>query len=730
MAATKSAGGAELLAPAGDFETALAAFAAGADAVYLGLSDYSARAFAKNFTFEELSNLIAYARSLHPRRKVYVTFNTLVDEDSLEDAAGILARLEEIGPDALIVQDIGIAALCREHFPKLELHASTQLVAHNLEGVLALGEMGFTRVVLARELSLEEIVSIAKRCGKIELECFIHGALCYSLSGLCLYGAMEKDRSGNRGRCPYCCRMPHDGVYPFSMKDLRLGADVRRLIDAGVVSLKVEGRMKSPLYVASVVKYYRSLIDGVPGEITLSDLETVFSRRTTKLYFDASRRSGADVSAVNPVDSSSLGHLGTPIGRVKRITKDREGRSWIRFHTSRALERHDGLQFDTMVDGRHIGIGIGEMRQAISRVNVFEVEAGCDVEIEIPEDFPVRSGETVYCSMSNAVKRMFPKVPFRPSDLRRGTEVGVAVAISADRVTASADGVECSIEGVFDFAKNPERTFDAVKKAFSKTGGSGFCVRGVSLADPEGRFVPMSELNDLRRDLLERLEDEYDRRRREKVDRALACAAEGPGIARPVRTVKIRAGEKLPAGTWDEVVVAVNAGTEAAAVATLDHPCLRLALPVYNPELSFNALRSAVKRLLRAGFRRWEASDLATLRLLRSLGVEDITADWTLYAFNSRALSYLAGMGVGRFVASPENSRENLQYLAESGFHVEFLGQQSTPLFISLTPPAGEVQGLAVFERDGLYVTARPVPRTFETPPGHPGRIDLSWNAI
>ena len=144
----------ELLSPAGDFETALAAFAAGADAVYCGLSDFSARAFAKNLSPDELKSLVAYARSQNPPRRVYVTFNTLVDECRLETAVETLATLDDISPDALIVQDIGIARICREHFPSLELHASTQLVAHNLEGVLSLKETGFRRVVLSRELSL------------------------------------------------------------------------------------------------------------------------------------------------------------------------------------------------------------------------------------------------------------------------------------------------------------------------------------------------------------------------------------------------------------------------------------------------------------------------------------------------------------------------------------------------------------------------------------------------
>ncbi len=155
---------------------------------------------------------------------------------------------------------------------------------------------------------------------------------------------------------------------------------------------------------------------------------------------------------------------------------------------------------------------------------------------------------------------------------------------------------------------------------------------------------------------------------------------------------------------------------------------MRLGLPVYTSEPEFNKLRIAVKRAIRDGQAKWEASDLATLRTLKGLGVTDITADWTLYAFNSRSLAELSEMGVKRFVASPENSRENLQYLAESGYDVEFLVQQSTPLFVSLTEPAARPADLAVFRCDGLWVTTKPAPRTFETPGGVSVRTDLSWD--
>ena len=748
---------AELLSPAGDFDTALSAFAAGADAVYCGLADFSARAFAKNFSREDLAKLVRYARA--NGKKVYVTFNTVLDEDAVEGAVETLADLEEIGPDALIVQDLGVARLVRKHFPGLAIHASTQLVAHNLEGVLAMKELGFSRVVLARELSLEEITSIAKRSG-VELEAFIHGALCYSVSGLCLFSAMEKDRSGNRGKCAYCCRLPYetesgDKTLSFSMKDLRLGEDVRKLVAAGVVSLKIEGRMKSPLYVSTVTKYYRDILDSSSSHLltpssshplplspshlltpspSLADLETVFSRRTTELYLNGRGAKGV-------IDPESLGHLGTPIGTVKRVTKDREGNAWLRFHTARALEKHDGLQFASPEGGKPVGFGITMMRQAISRAPVFEVAAGTDVEILLPppdkeRPLDIRSGATVYCSMSNKVKRDFPVPSFRPSDYPGTVKVDVEVTIAPDRIVANGH----EIRGSFMAAKNPDKTADAVRKAFSKLGETGYALGKLTVNDPGKLFAPMSVLNDLRRDLVESLDEERAKAKRAKIERALADDETGSySPSRAFRRVKLRPDEPLPPGTWDEIIVAINSSTPSDHVSCFmlhaSCPC-RLALPVYTAEPDFNRLRVAVKRFIREGFTAFEASDLATVRMLKGLGVEDITADWTCYAFNAHALAAWTEFGVKRFVASPENNRENLVFLAESGYDVEILSQQSTPLFISLHEPerkGGDLRDsngreIAVFERDGMWITTKRAPRVFTVPAGASSRVDLSWD--
>ena len=256
----------ELLAPAGNREAAFAAFHNGADAVYLGLKKFSARAEADNFAIEGVGEVAAFAHSLAPRRKVYAAVNTVIRDAEIPDLCDAIMELAETGVDALIVQDLGAARIAGRIAPGLRLHASTQAAIHTAAGVRRAAALGFSRVTLARELSIEEIRSIARGC-ETEIEVFIHGALCFSYSGLCLFSSLFRGRSGNRGRCAYPCRdsfQTEDGRsgFFFSMKDLGAGALARDLMDAGVASLKIEGRMKSPLYVAAVTDYYRRILDG------------------------------------------------------------------------------------------------------------------------------------------------------------------------------------------------------------------------------------------------------------------------------------------------------------------------------------------------------------------------------------------------------------------------------------------------------------------------------------
>ncbi len=270
MAVKKKGNNPELLAPAGSINVFESAIEAGADAVYIGAPALNARALSRDFTLAEIAAMINFA---HRRDvKLYLAANSLMKENEIPQALETLASLEELEPDALIIQDLGVFHLCKKYFPGLRLHASTLLGAHNSLAVRRFAGMGFDRVVLARELTVKEIGAIA-RSSRAELEVFIHGALCFSYSGLCLFSSYLGGKSGLRGRCVQPCRRRYHWNqrgdrpgYFFSMNDLSGIDQVHMLQKAGVSSLKIEGRLRSAHYVSSVVKAYRMVIDAGPGD--------------------------------------------------------------------------------------------------------------------------------------------------------------------------------------------------------------------------------------------------------------------------------------------------------------------------------------------------------------------------------------------------------------------------------------------------------------------------------
>ena len=249
----------ELLAPAGDFECLIAAVRGGADAVYVGGKMFSARAYAKNFDIDEIRKAVSYCH-LHGVR-LYVTMNILLYDGELDEALAFAKELYLAGVDALIVADLGLVSLLRERLPDFELHASTQMSVNNSIGADLAYALGCTRVVLARELTGKNMRDVTEKC-KAETEVFLHGALCVCHSGQCLFSSMIGGRSGNRGECAQPCRLPYNnGRYVLSLSDLSLADHVVELIESGVASLKIEGRMKSPDYVYAVTSIYRRLLD-------------------------------------------------------------------------------------------------------------------------------------------------------------------------------------------------------------------------------------------------------------------------------------------------------------------------------------------------------------------------------------------------------------------------------------------------------------------------------------
>lgn len=288
----------ELLAPAGSMEALRAAVCNGADAVYLGADTFNARMNARNFSAADLQEAVVYC---HVRGvKVHLTLNTLVLDREMPRAAELIRMAASCGVDAFIVQDLGMVSLCRQLAPDVPIHASTQMSIHSLEGVLEAAALGCSRVVLARELPAEEIAHICKK-SPVEIEVFVHGALCMCYSGQCYLSAVIGRRSGNRGQCAQPCRLPYgygrfeSTRYPLSLKDNCLAGELDELRRMGVASIKIEGRMKRPEYVAIVTRAYRTVLNG--GKLTqadLQELETAFSRQGfTDGYFKG--QTGSDM---------------------------------------------------------------------------------------------------------------------------------------------------------------------------------------------------------------------------------------------------------------------------------------------------------------------------------------------------------------------------------------------------------------------------------------------------
>lgn len=307
----------EILAPVGGEEQLTAAVRSGADAVYLGTKNFNARNSASNFDGAALQNAVKYC---HARNvKVYITMNTLITDDEIDNILTEIRTIAESGADAVIIQDLAVAALWQKHCPEMRLHASTQMTIHNVAGAVAAEKLGFKRIVLARELSLSEIKKITEAV-RAEIEVFVHGALCMSVSGTCLLSSMLGARSGNRGRCAQPCRLNFNcktREYALSLKDLSLIDNLPQLIDAGVTSFKIEGRMKRPEYVAAAVTAVKNALDG--NEVDTKSLQAVFSRSGfTKGYLENKRdltmfgfRRHEDVTAAKDV-----------LGNLKSLYKD------------------------------------------------------------------------------------------------------------------------------------------------------------------------------------------------------------------------------------------------------------------------------------------------------------------------------------------------------------------------------------------------------------------------
>ncbi len=513
----------ELLSPAGNPQALEAAIAAGADAVYLGYTAFGARAGAGNFNEEELTNAVSLCHSLGI--KIYTTVNTLVKEEETGELEEVLKLLDHLKVDGLIVQDIGVAGYVRQNHPSLSLHASTQMAIHNLQGAIFLKDAGFQRVVLARECSLETIKEVAAL--GIETEVFVHGALCVSQSGQCIFSGMVGERSGNRGRCAQACRLPYqyDGQWGnwLSPKDMNVRDGLKELYEAGVVSLKIEGRVKSKEYVSEVTDFYRKGMNGLlqgkyqnATEKEKKQMAQIFNRGGfTKGY--AFGEQDKDV-----VDLQRVNHQGVSLGRVTRME-----RNFAFVLVEEDLYPQDGLRF----------LGKEEIEITYSGPLTLKGSQG---KVWLREGEEVRPGTKVMRlwsnkQMENAMKREKEKISVEASLYAvPGEKALLEISDGFLKGTARGETVEpaqkapLSQENVFtSLAKLKETPFVLTKGTLVGEGG----------------FLPLKTINQLRNkaveDLIEKRIEAFEKKETTFIKAPLTFQkGEKPSFQQPIIMVR------------------------------------------------------------------------------------------------------------------------------------------------------------------------------------------------
>lgn len=515
----------ELLAPAGSPEAFQAAIAAGADAVYLSGKRFGARKSAPNFTDGEIEAAIDYAHRRDVR--VYITLNTLVHDRELESIADYLIWLYSVGADAVLVQDTGIASLARKIVPLLSLHASTQMTLHNTDGVRWAAEQGFSRVVLARELSLGEITCIARETEEygIGLEVFAHGALCYSFSGQCLLSSVIGGRSGNRGMCAQPCRKPYslmtgdpdeygrpDGLHEvhvpghflLSPKDLCTCSSLPELVNSPVVSLKIEGRMKSAEYVSIVVSTYRRALDAIAAgkaDVSLTaqqDLLLAFNRGFTSGYLFGKRH-----TALMGRDAGD--NRGICIGVVTRYD-ERSKTVTVRPGGQPIPSPGDGLLVIHPKTGHESGFSL----------NTIPLQNAGGIVLKVPR--PAEPGARVYITSStDLTHRAREIVAHPPPSLRHPVPLDLSATVDADSrlvldgLIHTKKGEKIPVMYLSDFclvsARTHPTTRDQFRQQLTKTGNSPFSIRHLALSYTGDMFAPLARLNQARREFLARAEE-------------------------------------------------------------------------------------------------------------------------------------------------------------------------------------------------------------------------------
>lgn len=494
----------ELLAPAGSYDVLVIAVNAGADAVYIAGQQYGARAFAKNFTMEEIEKAVEYAHLNGV--KVHVTANTLINNFEIADVMNYLFKLYQIGVDAVIVQDFGICWLLKTLIPDLEVHGSTQMALSNYSSIKWAAKNNIKRVVLPREINVKQIAKTHEQLKKdninMEIEVFGHGALCYSVSGNCYMSSYNSGRSGNRGACAQPCRREYrlkyrgyniGNGYLLSTHDLATYNNLDAISDAGVTSLKLEGRMKSGDYIGTIVNSYRNILGGNTGDYA-KNLHLVFNRKFTNGYLMGDKPGEV-------MGRGSSGHEGLYIGDIVKIDGTEVTIEIKNKDNYITLEKGDGIAFK--YNGKIKGIYLEDIVKQDEN------------EIVINTTRLVKEGTEVFISFSKSIHENLKKIQKEVIK----NHVPLSLTLSWNEDLTGFVNVEYYLDdelinfrhkaiGKFEKAKNKPITKEKIEKQLSKTGGTPFYIDEIKFHNmPDNLFIPISELNQIRREVLSQAQD-------------------------------------------------------------------------------------------------------------------------------------------------------------------------------------------------------------------------------
>ncbi len=655
----------ELLAPAGSPESLEAAIAAGADAVYLGVERFGARQFATNF---ESGNLQGAVQRAHNHNvAIYVTMNTLIKEEEFDEALAIVDTLYRADVDALILQDLGLARVVAERYPDFERHASTQMTAQSLEDVLFLEKMGFSRVVVAREMSIEELRAIRDKT-TVPLEIFVHGALCTAYSGACLMSAYIGGRSGNRGACAQPCRLAYTAIdgegikrgrtHYLSQKDLNVLDHLGELKSLAPVSFKIEGRMKSPAYVAGVVETYRRAIDGQVVAGAKEALARLFNRGFTTGHLFKDHEMGAH---------DLPGHRGVPIGRVE---DEREGYLYVRL--SGDLAAQDDIQVST-TGGRRVG---GRVERLFMSGEPVEEGASGDL-VKFPFKHAVPRGADVFKTFD---VRLNDRLALRVHEGRRSIPVSGQFILEdqGPPVLTLTDG-KGTVTVVADQEAQPARkaplTEEKVREQLIKMGDTPYALLQLEIRLVPDRFLPVSELNALRRKAVEALAALRMQWHPERAERQ--------GLE-PLETVKPTRIQASP-----RAVVQVRTAEQLDVVRRFD---------VHAIYTELDGPIAEDGRIFRIGRFTGRADQRALVaRTLGDLEHASV-ADFTLNVFNRQTVTFLSDRGMDVVTASPELSLDEIRNLHVPGVEIELIVYGRLPLMTIRDRGAMRQEGVVALE--------------------------------